>query len=104
MLPKKILIISALTFGLMGCVVYPNVTTNYSEKCKTEKKKIELSIEQVGDFKMRNCSGDHDCKAQFVSQLAGAAILLPVSAIVSGSIALVGNTMYWLQEQSCSTS
>ncbi|WP_371189275.1 hypothetical protein [Thalassotalea maritima] len=67
--------------------------------CQIEKKRIELTVEQLGNFKAINCLNNHDCKAAFLSQIVGAGLLLPVSAIVSGSIAVVGNTAYWMMEQ-----
>jgi len=98
---NKLLPVSLFSVLATGCIVMPNVTTEYSERCQAEKKKIILTIEQEGEFGTRNCNGDHDCKAMFVGHIAGAAIIFPVSAIVSGSIALVGNTLYWLQERQC---
>lgn len=55
----------------------------------------------MGEFGARDCRGEHACKAAIVSQFVTAGTALPVSAIVSGSIALVGNTIYWLQEDKC---
>lgn len=85
--------------ALASCVVVPSVSEQYDQTCKLTKKHIELSVEQVDAFDQLNCSSNHECKSQFVGQVVGAALLFPLSAIVSGSIAVVGNTMYWLIEQ-----
>jgi hypothetical protein len=37
--------------------------------------------------------------SQFLAQVAGSAAVFSVSALVSGSIAVVGNSVYWLDEQ-----
>lgn len=84
---------------LCSCVVKPKVTSAYDNNCQITKNKVELTVEQVNMFYQLNCSTSHDCKAQFVGQVVGAAIVLPLSAIISGSIALVGNTIYWLNEK-----
>ena len=95
----KIILLSSFCLLLCSCVVKPTVTSAYDEKCKLVKKKVELSVEQVQVFKQLNCSGNHECIAQFLGQFFSAAIVFPLSAIVSGSIAVVGNTVYWLNEQ-----
>lgn len=95
----KPLLFVFLFFTLCACVVKPNVTSSYDDKCQVVTKKIELSMEQVQAFHGLNCSSNHQCKAQFLGQIAGAVLVLPLSAIISGSIAVVGNTMYWLNEQ-----
>jgi len=44
------------------------------------------------------CSNKGDCKTMFLSNIIGSIIVFPVSAIISGSIAVVGNTIYWVEE------
>ncbi|KGJ89427.1 hypothetical protein [Thalassotalea sp. ND16A] len=95
----KILFLSSFCLLLCSCVVKPTVTTEYDNKCQIVKKKVELSVEQVELFEQLNCSGNDECKAEFLGQVVGAAVVFPLSAIVSGSIAVVGNTVYWLNEQ-----
>ena len=98
---SKIFIVTLLSIGLMGCIVKPNIESTYDQGCNVEKHRITLSVEQVAKFGARNCRNQHACKAQLVTQVVGASIILPVSAIISGSIALVGNTLFWLQEIKC---
>jgi len=78
----------------------PSVSTSFDQQCNITKRTVELSVEQVDMFNGLHCHNSHSCKAEFVSTLFVAAVALPVSAIVSGSIALVGNSIYWLQEKS----
>lgn len=84
---------------LSSCVVKPTVESQYDHHCQIVKKDITLSVEQLGRFNGLHCSGHHQCKAQFLGQVVGTAVLFSISAIVSGSISVVGNTMYWLSEQ-----
>ncbi|OUS30714.1 hypothetical protein A9Q98_04200 [Thalassotalea sp. 42_200_T64] len=97
-LPKIILLFS-FSLLLCSCVVKPTVTSEYDNKCQIVKKKVELSVEQVQFFEQLNCSGNHQCKEEFLGQVVGAALVFPLSAILSGSIAVVGNSVYWLYEQ-----
>ncbi|WP_286263204.1 hypothetical protein [Thalassotalea atypica] len=87
-----------IILSLTGCAVVPSVNKEYDKQCNIVKKNIELSIEQVDAFDQLHCSSNHECKADFLGQVAGAALIFPVSAVISGSIAVVGNTMYWLTE------
>jgi hypothetical protein len=49
-------------------------------------------------------SNKGDCKAMFLGNIIGSVIVFPVSAIISASIAVVGNTIYWVDEyQQCSS-
>ena len=76
-----------------GCVAVPTVSESYDKKCQIVRKKVELTIEQVQAFKQLNCGSSHDCKSQFLGQVIGATLIFPVSVVISGSIAVVGNTM-----------
>ncbi len=84
-----------------GCMYQPKLTTYYEEGCTIEFRRMTMTLEQqqqllYGDV---TCSGADHCKALFALRFIVAAAALPVSAIVSGSIVVVGNTIYWLQEQ-----
>ena len=95
---KKSLVLLTL-LSLSSCVVKPTMTHEYHKNCKVVKKKIKLSVEQMEIFDELNCSGSHECKSQFLGQIVGATLVFPISAFISGSIAVVGNTFYWLNEQ-----
>ncbi|MGB0835016.1 MAG: hypothetical protein ACPGR2_10895 [Psychrobium sp.] len=99
--PMRLFIIIFCAIGLMGCIVKPNFESSYNRDCNITQKRVTLSVEQVAEFGARDCEGEHACKAAIVTQVVTAGIALPVSAIISGSIALVGNTLYWLQEENC---
>lgn len=99
---KPLLLLSTLLcVGLTGCIVKPNFESSYNSECNITQKRITLSVEQVAEFDARNCNEEHECKAAIVTQFVTAGLSLPVSAVISGSIALVGNTLYWLQEEKC---
>lgn len=77
---------------LAGCVYLPNTTATYDEQCQTFKRHMRLEVQQVGT--LMGCQGDA-CVAALVTFGAVTA----ATAIVSGSIVIVGNVVYWLEEQ-----
>ena len=87
-----------LSAALCSCVVVPKQVGSYDTKCKVATKKIELTMEQIDSFHGLSCS-NHDCNIDLVGEIMSSALLTTASAIVSGSIALTGNTLYWLEKQ-----
>lgn len=89
------LLLSGLALGLTGCAywVKPKTVTRYDDECEIGFRHMTLTAEQV-PLLSTACTGAM-CGEQAVAQL----ILTPLSAIVSGSIVLVGNTVYWMQKQ-----
>ncbi|AAZ25935.1 hypothetical protein [Colwellia psychrerythraea] len=96
---SKVLLISSLSLFLCSCAVMPTFTEKFDEKCQAVQKKVVLSIEDAGMFGELECPSKDDCKAQLLGQILGSVIIFPVSAIISGSIAVIGNSVYWLNEQ-----
>lgn len=87
----KLPVLLAAAF-LQGCVFVPRTTTNYDAECMIETKKMALRPEQIGA--LGSCSG-RDC----VVALAAFGVIAAASAVVSGSIVVVGNVVYWLEKQ-----
>ena len=77
---------------LAGCVLVPATTATYDATCEITSRRVTLEPVQVGVF--FGCQG-RECGALLVA--AGVAAL--ASAVVSGSVAVVGNVVYWLEEQ-----
>ena len=79
--------------ALHGCViVVPHVTSSYDPKCKVVAKHVELKPVQIAA--LAECRNE-DCGALLV--VAG--VTAVGSAVISGSIAIVGNAVYWLEKQ-----
>src|SRR6185436_17062241 len=78
------------TAALSGCIVYPKKVTEYDHDCRITRQHLTLEYEYLwGDCP----AGDEEaCLAIIVGTGA-------VSTVVSGSIVIVGNTLYWLEEQ-----
>ncbi len=77
---------------LGGCVYFPNTTTVYDEKCQTYQRHMTLEVQQVGTFV--GCHGDA-CVAALVVMGAVSAS----TAVVSGSVVIAGNAVYWIEKQ-----
>lgn len=77
---------------LQGCVFFPHTTTVYDEACRIETKQMTLRAEQFGYF--ASCSGN-----QCASMLVVIGAITAGSAVVSGSIVVIGNAVYWLEKQ-----
>ncbi len=92
------LVLILLSSTACACVVVPKKVASYDEKCMVSTQKVELTTEQIQIFEAITCN-NNDCKTQFVGAIASSALVTTTSAIVSGSIALVGNTLYWLESQ-----
>lgn len=87
-----------LSSAVGACVVVPKKVASYDEKCMVSTQKIELTMEQAETFSELNCTND-DCDMEIFGEIASSALLTTTSAVVSGSIALVGNTLYWIESQ-----
>jgi len=81
----------ALGCGLLaGCVFLPETTTRYDPACGVMQRHMVVRAYQIAAF--AQCSNE-GCAELLV--LAGA--VSAASLVVSGSIALVGDTVYWLE-------
>ena len=78
---------------LGGCIFVPQTQTYYDAECKTETRQMTLVPAQLGHFG-GGCQG-RDCAYALVAIGAVAA----ASAVVSGSIVLVHNTVTWVEKQ-----
>ena len=78
--------------ALQACVVVPATREVYDPECKVMKRQMTLEMAAVGGF--QSCGGDA-CKAMLVAMGAVTA----ATAVVSGSVAMVGNMVYWFERQ-----
>ncbi len=85
--------IIALSLLASGCVVHPKKIEYYSE-CDIKAKKLVLETDAMKGA-CSSGSGDSDNKA-----CVGGLIAMGVaSAIISGSLVVIGNTVYWLEKE-----
>ena len=82
-----------LTAGaLSACIVVPQSRDVYDPECKTTTRQVTLETAYIGGF--HRCAGD-GC----VAMLAAAGFVTAASVVVSGSMAVVGNAVYWLERR-----
>lgn len=81
-----------LALTLQACVMVPRTTETYDPDCRLVSKRMDLQPLQLGAF--QRCGGS-ECSAMLVAFGAVAA----ASVVVSGSIVVVGNVAYWLEER-----
>jgi hypothetical protein len=72
---------------LAGCIYYPRKVQFYDETCQIVTKKLVLEGTSVGSYACVN-------EGCLIAMIPAAA-----SAIISGSIVVVGNVVYWLEKQ-----
>ena len=84
----------ALVAGLAGtgCVIVPVQVEDYDPGCRLVTHHIELQPVVLGQ--LNSCSGQ-GCEALVLASLGVTA----VSAVVSGSIAIIGNVAYWAEHR-----
>lgn len=88
---KHFAFVAALTL-LSGCIYLPRTTTIYNSQCQTQQRQMHLEPQQIGTI--LGCQ-DAGCTGALIAFGAVTA----ATAIVSGSIVLVGNMVYWLEER-----
>ena len=80
------------SLALAGCIVVPQTRAAYGPECKVATRQVTLEAAYLGGF--HRCAGD-GC----LTMLVGAGLVTAASAVVSGSIAVVGNVVYWIERQ-----
>ena len=82
----------AATLLLSGCIVVPRATEVYDPQCRTMVRQMVLETAVIGTI--GHCSND-GCAVM----LASLGIVSAASAVVSGSVALIGNIVYWAERR-----
>jgi hypothetical protein len=78
---------------LQGCVFLPRTETVYDQKCDVHVRQLTLEARALGQFP-GSCSGK-DCGYLLVAL----GVIAAGSAVISGSIVVVGNAVYWAERQ-----
>ncbi|MBK7061747.1 MAG: hypothetical protein IPH51_15005 [Rubrivivax sp.] len=77
---------------LAGCIVLPRSAEVYDPQCRTYVKQVVLEAAEIGGI--GHCVND-GC----VVILASLGIITAASAVVSGSVAVIGNIAYWVERR-----
>ena len=79
-------------FLACGCVIVPVTVEGYDADCRVVTRHMELKAVQVAQFD--GCRGQN-CDAAVLAALGVTAITM----VVSGSILVVGNVVYWAEHR-----
>ncbi|HLL13179.1 MAG TPA: hypothetical protein VK570_19100 [Rubrivivax sp.] len=82
----------ALLMLLQACIVVPQIREAYDPECRVQTRQVTLEAAVLGHF--HGCQG-RGCEVM----LASAGLVTAASTVVSGSIAMVGNVLYWFEKQ-----
>jgi hypothetical protein len=85
-------LVAAVAALLAGCVVVPRTVAGYDPECHVVARQMTLQAVQVASI--GGCSNSA-CGAL----LAAAGATAAASLVVSGTIAVAGNVVYWLEKQ-----
>jgi hypothetical protein len=85
---------AAALLALSACIMVPRTDHVYDEDCQIYVKRMTLETQQVADF-AAGCRNGDGCAAMLV--VIGAVTV--TSAVVSGSIVVIGNVVYWAEKQ-----
>jgi hypothetical protein len=75
-----------------ACVIVPVTTVGYDPDCRLVTRHMELQAVQLAEI--NHCAGQ-GCEMVVIAALGVTA----ASAIVSGSIAVIGNIAYWAERR-----
>jgi hypothetical protein len=80
---------------LPSCIALPRTVQDYDPHCQIKFKQMRLDVEtyQLGD--LLRCNGNKAC----LPVLAVVSGVSAASMVISGSIVVVGNTVYWLEKR-----
>jgi hypothetical protein len=88
----KYFLIGIAILSIVGCVYTPKIVTVYDEECNVEVRQMELESKQIAA--LTACENDK-CAASIL----GAVMYSMGSVIVSGSIVVTSNVVYWFEKQ-----
>ncbi|MBW0171928.1 MAG: hypothetical protein ACT6SF_00755 [Hydrogenophaga sp.] len=88
----RAVVLPAVLGLLQACVYVPRTTAFYDADCQVSARRMDLAPLQLASI--QHC-GNEGCVVLLVAAGATAA----ASAIVSGSIVIVGNVAYWFEKQ-----
>lgn len=90
---SRLVVASCATVALTGCMVVPKTTRSYNPECQVIERHVTLEPQQMGTI--GSCRG-----AECTAILAFYGVVAAASVVVSGSVAVVGNVVHWLEERS----
>ncbi len=87
---------------LSACIYVPKIVEDRAPSCELTTKKLELALDdQVSSFFLEEGFPIHECQGDSCWVQLSVIAAVPIgTALVSGTIVLVGNTVHWIEKQS----
>ena len=95
----KNLLFVVLLVAVSGCVYKPHKIAFYDEDCDVVSRKYVLTKEELHLLMQNDECQDAECITLLLGRSLGIVFAGPISAVISGSFVVVGNTLYWLEKQ-----
>ena len=89
---RRCLFAAFALLALQACVVVPQTRETYDPNCRVMRKEVRLETTIVG--RLQACQGD-----ACVAVLVATGVVTAATAVVSGSIAVIGNVAFWFERQ-----
>jgi hypothetical protein len=90
---KKILTSSLIFLCITSCAFQPTIDSQpYCEGGETFTKKLTLKLTDMDDVEACEDTNFGECVLEL-------GLIIPVSFVISGSIVLLGNTLYWIENK-----
>lgn len=83
---------ASLVLALSACIYLPRTVEVYDSACHVGARQMTLEATQIGS--LGHCQGQGCAQVLVAMGAVGAA-----SAVVSGSIVVVGNIVYWFEKE-----
>lgn len=77
----------------------PKQVTYFDEECQVVAKQLVLTESQTSLLMSGDACANFDCLNLLSGRTLGSIIMVPLSYVVSGTIVLSGNTLFWLEKQ-----
>ena len=87
-----LMLAASATLAGAACIVVPVTRTVYDADCRLMRREVTLEPAALGGI--ASCSGQ-ECGAMLVAL----GVVSAASVVVSGSLAVVGNVVYWLEHE-----
>ena len=92
MMSLRVPLVAGAVALLAACIMVPQTRVVYDPECRMLTRQMTLELAVIGGF--QSCGGD-----ACLAMLAGMGAVTAASAVVSGSIVLMGNVVYWIERQ-----
>lgn len=89
---SALLVLLLMTTLVSSCVVTPKLETRYDERCQAAHRQMTLEVTEIASI-----SSCHD--EACLAAIAVAGVVAAGSTVISGSIVVISNVVYWAERK-----